>query len=320
MRKILLAAKIVFTIIHLYVVFININLKILLTVLSQADLFLLVTAVFFYALTFVVGGIRWYGINNIFGCGLSLGFCIRIFFIGGFFSQFIVGGGYGGDAYRIWALTRRTSQKLRALMSVFIDRTSGFAVVMITVAILAPVYWFLFRSQKEILMIVSICCAIGVGILIILAWVGKYRVRMCGKHDSVHFLFARSNEILPNLAKGFLNWPATGIHLGWSLIAFLCSMFALMAIGRALGVFIDFWVYLTLGPIVFLAKSFPLSFAGWGAREVAMIYFFGYVGVDSASAISMSVISGVLVLVSSIPGGVLWVMNKDLKLSEAISE
>jgi hypothetical protein len=83
---------------------------------------------------------------------------------------------------------------------------------------------------------------------------------------------------------------------------------------------IDFWVYLTLGPIVFLAKSFPLSFAGWGAREVAMIYFFGFVNVDKASVITMSVMAGVLVFVSSMPGGVSWLMNKNLKRPRVILE
>jgi len=320
MRAGLLAAKIVFTATLMYVVFINIELKTLWTIMLRADPLLLGTATFFYAMTFVVGGIRWYGINNAIGCGASLSFCIRIFFVGGFFSQFLVGGGYGGDVYRIWVLAKHTGQKLRSFIAVFIDRSSGFAGAIFIVACLAPVYGFLFPNQKKILFAISMGCAVGAGILILLAWVGKYRVRMSGEDDLGRSLFSRFKEISHNLGKGFLSWPATGAHLGWSLVALLFNTFAMAAIGGALGVSIDFWVYLTLGPIVFLAKSFPLSFAGWGARELAMIYFFGFVNVDNASAIGMSVIAGVLVLVSSMPGGVLWLMNKDLKQSEGIQE
>ena len=320
MRAALFTAKLIFTATLLYAVFINIELKALWMIVLQADPLLLGAAVVFYAMTFVVGGIRWHGINVALGCVSTLRFCIRIFFVGGFFSQFLVGGGYGGDVYRIWVLARNTSQKLRSFMTVFIDRASGFVGAIIIVACLTPVYWLLFPSQKQILITISMGCAVGAVILLLLAWAGRYRPRIGGESAIGRPVFSRINEVLRNLGEGFLSWPATGMHLTWSLIALLFNMFAMAAIGGALGVPIDFWVYLTLGPIVFLAKSFPLSFAGWGAREVAMIYFFGFINVDKASAIAMSVMAGVLVLVSSMPGGVLWLMNKDLKRPLVISE
>jgi hypothetical protein len=51
-----------------------------------------------------------------------------------------------------------------------------------------------------------------------------------------------------------------------------------------------------------------------------MIYFFGFVNVDKASVMAMSVMAGALVFVSSMPGGVLWLMNKDLKRPRVILE
>ena len=320
MRAALLAAKLIFTATLLYVVFIKIELKTLWMIMLRADPLLLGAAVFFYAMTFVVGGMRWHGINVALGCGSTLRFCIRIFFVGGFISQFLVGGGYGGDVYRIWVLARNTGQKLRSFMTVFIDRASGFVGAIFIVACLTPVYWLLFPSQKQILITISMGCAVGVVILLLLAWAGRYRPRIGGESGIGRPVFSRINEVLRNLGEGFLSWPATGIHITWSLIALLFNMFAMAAIGGALGVPIDFWVYLTLGPIVFLAKSFPLSFAGWGAREVAMIYFFGFVNVDKASVIAMSVMAGVLVFVSSMPGGVSWLMNKNLKRPRVILE
>jgi uncharacterized membrane protein YbhN (UPF0104 family) len=318
MRVVLFAAKIVFTATLLYVALINIELKTLWTNILRADPLLLGAAVFFHAMAFVSGGIRWYGINNAIGCGSSLSFCIRIFFVGGFFSQFVMGGGYGGDAYRIWVLAKHTGHNFRSFIAVFIDRSSGLWGAILIVAFLAPVYGVLFPYQKNILFVISMVCAVGSGLLILLAWVGKYHLRVGVDGVLGSSLLSRLKEISHNLGKAFLSWPATGVHIGWSLIALLFNMFAMAAIGGALSVPLDFWVYLTLGPIVFLAKSFPLSFAGWGAREVAMVYFFGFVNVDKASSIGMSVIAGVMVFVSSIPGGVLWLMHKDLKRSENI--
>jgi glycosyltransferase 2 family protein len=313
----LLSVKLLFTAIILYAVFINIELKALWMAMLQANLQLMVVAVFFYTMNFVIGGVRWYGINKALGLGSSLNFCIRIFFVGGFFSQFLVGGGYGGDVYRIWVLVRRTGQRLTSFMTVFIDRASGFVGAIIVIVSLTPVYLFLYPNQKQILAAISMGCAIVLVLLILMAWVGRYRVLRGGwGGDLVRSLFLRLNDVSHNLAEGFLSWPATGIHLGWSLITLLFNLFAMAAIGGALGLSIDFWVFLTLGPIVFLAKSFPLSFAGWGAREVAMIYFFGFVNVDNASAVAMSLMAGGLVLISSLPGAILWLMNKDLRATQ----
>lgn len=312
MKARLLIAKIVFTATLLYVAFLNIDIKTPWTIMLRADPSLLGASVFFYAMTFVIGGIRWHEINKALGCATSLGFCIRIFFVGGFFSQFLIGGGYGGDAYRIWVLAMKTGEKLRSIMSVFIDRASGFAGAIIIVACLFPIYWLVFPKEKQILISISMGCAFVVGILIALAWAGKSSI--CMVIDGDLGCISRVKEILRGIGEGFLSWPTTGAHLGCSLACLLFNIFAMMAIGGAMGVSIDFWAYLMLGPIVFLAKSFPLSIAGWGVREVATVYFFGFVNIDHANAIAMSMMAGVMVLASSIPGVLLWFINKDCKL------
>lgn len=312
-----LAVKIIFTAVIFFSIFSNIELKNLLITIRSTNLFWLAAAVIFYGMTFVVGGIRWHGINNIFGNGPNLFFCIRIFFIGGFFSQFMVGGGYGGDVYRVWALARCTGQRLNSFSTVFIDRISGLVGVAFTIACLAPIYCLIFPDHKQILIAVSIGCAFGIAILVLLAWMGKDPRFNGWNNVGAQPIFLRIHEVSRNLGKGFLMWPVARVHIGWSLVALLFNMLALSAIGSALSITIDFWVYLVLGPIIFLAKSFPLSFAGWGAREAAMVYFFGLVNVDIASAIAMSIIAGVLVLVATIPGGILWLSNKDLKSTDS---
>lgn len=316
-RARVVAVKIIFTAVIFYAIFSNIELKNLLVTIRSANLFWLTAAVVFYGMTFVVGGIRWHGINNIFGGGSNLFFCIRIFFVGGFFSQFMVGGGYGGDVYRVWALARCTGRRLNSFSTVFIDRISGLVGVAFTIACLAPIYYFILPEHKQILIAISIGCAFGIATLALLAWAGKHPRFNSQNNAEVQPIFLRIHEVSRNLGEGFLMWPVARVHIGWSLVALLFNMLALSAIGSALNIPIDFWAYLVLGPIIFLAKSFPLSFAGWGAREAAMIYFFGLVNVDIASAIAMSIIAGVLVLVATIPGGILWLFNKDLKSTDS---
>ena len=47
----------------------------------------------------------------------------------------------------------------------------------------------------------------------------------------------------------------------------------------------------------------PLSIAGWGLREGAMVAVFALVGVPMDGALLMSVLLGLLLLLVSLPGG-----------------
>jgi glycosyltransferase 2 family protein len=303
------AAKVLVTLGLLLAVFASVEPSDLRAVLFQADPALLLVATLLYAMTFVVGGIRWRAINAALGYDTTLGFCVRIFFVSGFFSQFVVGGGYGGDVYRIWVLAKRTKSKLKSFVTVFIDRASGLMGAVLAVACLAPVYWLAFPAHATLLLGISLTCAVVLALVIFLAWVGKHRTVPGAARAKSKAVRARLFEVSRDLAAGFLSWPSTVIHLGWSLVALALNMLAIAAIGDAIGLDLGLATYLSLGPIVFLAKSFPLSVAGWGAREIAMIYFFGFAGVDAGSAFAMSLLAGALVLAASSVGGVFWLAS-----------
>ncbi|KAA3627124.1 MAG: UPF0104 family protein [Proteobacteria bacterium] len=306
MDKLVIVAKLLVTFGLLTGVFLSTELLDLKAALLRADYALLVLTVALYFTAYLVGGIRWWGIGGALGYTETIGFFVRLFFISGFFSQFLVGGGYGGDVYRIWALGRKTGNMLKSFSTVFIDRASGLIGALLVVVLLVPVYWFEFPDHIELLFGISMVCAGGVGFFAVLAIMGRRRRGDAANFIATGGLRNKLLEVSRDVATGFLSWPSTVIHMGWSSIALLLNILAIAAIGAALDLEIGFAAYLSLGPIVFLAKSFPLSVAGWGTREVAMIYFFGLTGVDAGSALAMSILSGVLVFVASSAGGVLW--------------
>ena len=63
-------------------------------------------------------------------------------------------------------------------------------------------------------------------------------------------------------------------------------------------------------PAVLLLASLPISFAGWGLREGAMIIALGVYGVAQETALALSLIYGILHLASAIPGLALWILEK----------
>jgi uncharacterized membrane protein YbhN (UPF0104 family) len=63
-------------------------------------------------------------------------------------------------------------------------------------------------------------------------------------------------------------------------------------------------------PVVMLLTSLPISFAGWGLREGAIIIALGVYGVPQETALALSLVYGVLQLFSAIPGLALWIWEK----------
>ena len=67
-----------------------------------------------------------------------------------------------------------------------------------------------------------------------------------------------------------------------------------------------FLVVLAIGPVLLLAHVVPISISGWGVREAAAIALLGMTGVDATSALLVSVMFGVLLMLATLPGALFW--------------
>ncbi|HEC14310.1 MAG TPA: UPF0104 family protein, partial [Rhodospirillales bacterium] len=87
-----------------------------------------------------------------------------------------------------------------------------------------------------------------------------------------------------------------------------------------LGLDVTFVDCLVLFPPVLLVTTLPISIAGWGVREGAMVAAFGLVGVPAEGALVLSILFGLLSIAISLPGGVIWLMSQDRKEKIVIPE
>ena len=70
-------------------------------------------------------------------------------------------------------------------------------------------------------------------------------------------------------------------------------------------------VYLVLVPPVILLTILPISLAGWGVREGAMVGFFLLVGADKSTVLTFSILYGLVALAASMPGLVVYLTQKN---------
>ncbi|PNQ96029.1 hypothetical protein C1S70_25715 [Azospirillum argentinense] len=61
------------------------------------------------------------------------------------------------------------------------------------------------------------------------------------------------------------------------------------------------------------AAALPISLNGWGVREGAFVAGFALYGLGATDALALSLMIGLSVTLSSLPGGLLWLSLKGPK-------
>lgn len=80
----------------------------------------------------------------------------------------------------------------------------------------------------------------------------------------------------------------------------MCLIFYTISLG--LGIHLQFSQCLFAVPTFTLLAALPISFAGWGIRELSCVGLLGFFGVSSENAVVVSVMYGLLFFFSSLPG------------------
>lgn len=81
---------------------------------------------------------------------------------------------------------------------------------------------------------------------------------------------------------------------------------------------ISFFSCLAVIPPALLISYVPISIAGWGVREASFVFAFSLVGVSVEAALLISLGIGIVVLLISLLGGVLWASSgmRDVYMNE----
>jgi uncharacterized protein (TIRG00374 family) len=94
----------------------------------------------------------------------------------------------------------------------------------------------------------------------------------------------------------------------------LCIQFIVIVVMwvAALSINIDapFYLFLVFIPIVNLSVAFPVTINGVGLRESVYFLLFSQIGVPVETAVTLSVLNMVVVMMTAIPGGVVYSLYK----------
>lgn len=246
--------------------------------------------------------LRWQQIMR--RCGTALAFTrlLRFTMIGTFFNQTLPSS-VGGDAMRIWLVGKQANWRI-ASYSVLLDRVIGL--VALACVVIACLPWTFSLVQDPVGRIALL--VIGLGSL------GGWLVFLVIGWERWHFLqrwsITRHLAASAVVAIDILRTPsALASVFSLSVLVHLLTALAAWYVARSVGADLSLINSVFLVLPVALVSVVPISIAGWGVREGAMVAAFTYAGLPQSDGLLVSLLFGLSYLILGGIGGLVWVLG-----------
>ena len=271
--------------------------------LGGLDLRWIAFILFVLCIAMPLAALRWHEIVAICGAKLPLATALRYSFIGQFFSQ-VLPSTVGGDAVRIWLLARGSGAGWSvAIYSVLIDRVVGVSALAVLVVVCLP--WTLNLIHDPIAR--AALALIGVGALaaaLVFLGLGHQHLRVLDRWWLTRHL-AVASRLAWRLCRSAAGMRVAALSFAIQFLTVTVAWGAAMAAHAP----VDFVHVLFLVLPVILIATIPVSIAGWGVRESAMILAFSYAGLAESDGLIISILYGAASLAVGAIGGIVWVAS-----------
>lgn len=244
----------------------------------------------------IVSSLRYAYIARVLGGELSLSMSVKAHFVGLWFNQ-VLPTGLGGDFLKVAALKGVIGLGV-AIRATLLDRFSGLFLLMIAILVTLPLYAKIIPVEQTILLAGMKVVSMGFLVATVLGAWGATRVKKYVPSVPLMSQFLTVASDIWFFRKGPLLWK----QLWTSTIVHLNGIAAFSCLGLALGLKVEPLIFVLIVPLVFLVGLVPISFAGWGIRELGAVWLFGLVGFPKESALLLSIAYGLMLIVAGLPG------------------
>lgn len=254
-----------------------------------------------YVLGYVLSTIRWQRLLLAEGIRLRLARLMLVYFQGAFFNLFLPSL-IGGDIFRGYAIYKITRHDA-AVASILVDRLSGFAALMGIALVALGLAHREVRDAQVAAMIMGVTVVFAALVLVL----QNPRLAALAAGLLGYLGLARFQPRLQGMVEALQRYRGHRVALGQALLLSVVLQAMIIVtyylIGQSLGLGVPLAYFFLYVPLITVLAMLPVSVAGLGVREGAVVYFFAKVGVDGATALGMSLIwFSLTALVSSLGG------------------
>jgi len=296
--------KLIITIAIFYFLFQYIDFDEVVAILAKSHGGFILIAFILQMFSTIMAAYRWRLIMQLLVFEEKVSFYIQSYFKGTFFNQ-VLPGSIGGDAVRIIELTQMGYDKKDSFYGIFVDRVVGLVGLLVLNVIANNLFYGTFPSWLfQLINFVTIG-----GILSFIALLNFHRLTFL---QDIKYI-----DIILRLGKRIHTLYQSNLvllkHISVSVLVHLFSVLTIYALALSIDVKLPPQVFLIAIPPIFLLTIVPISLAGWGVREGAMVGILMLIGAEKEKILVISILYGLLLILSAFPGAYFWVKNKTIK-------
>lgn len=289
------------------------------TLLDYFYCFLLLTSIEF------IGGYRIYTLFKAYDdVKISFFTQVKIFLIGLFFNNFMLGS-TGGDVMRAYYLSKRTAhKKTEVIATVFLDRIIG----VLSMIFMSAVFILLETSQPQLRQyfytLISFLGAILICGSLFLSKTILKKIPFLEKTIRslpFHEMLIRVYNTFHKYHNHKLLVIQSALH---SIILQMMSVSIFVVLGKAIGINIEYLHYFAIIPLVFVINALPISLGGLGVGEAACVVLLALVGVPKEMSLALAFLNRIVIFAFSTIGGAIYLLPefkgsyKEIQESEQI--
>lgn len=281
--------------------------------LREAEISYLLAAVVLYLLVQTVSAYRWFLLLKPLDIEISFRKTLALYLLGMYFNFFLPSA-IGGDFFKVYYLHKETGRLSASTASVFLDRDIGMGGLLVAAMVVAAYGGTRIPPENGVLL-APVFALIGLAFVaanLALFYRPSYNLlhrllslfKMKEADEKVGRLFDSVNAYR---GKWRLGLVALLISLGVQAGCAFVNMLAAASIGlHTQHGWVDYMVFI---PAIGLIGMIPLSVNGAGWREASYILLFQSVGVEAHQAAALSVLWLGVMIVTSLPGGVIYLLQ-----------
>ena len=260
-----------------------------------------------------VSGFRWWILIRPLGFNDSALRCIGLEFVGLFVNLFMPST-VGGDVARAWYLDGGRGFRARAMISVFVEQSSGMS-VLFAMALVASLIGRSSFPNWMLPLVLVVCGGFLVWMLMLLAvssWLSR-RLRSAQStwlQGVQHYAKTLAEAVAIYWRHRLVFLASIALAVGMYLLMFL-SMWML---SRGLGQSVSLGYFTAIIPLMTALMWAPISVNGVGVREASLSLFLGPLGVSAEGAISLGFLAFLNLALISFIGGVIYAFGVYPKL------
>jgi uncharacterized protein (TIRG00374 family) len=305
-QRLLLLAKVGFSLILLAYLLHTTDLAALLDRVRQGDLLLLVVSVVLYVGMIVLSTWRWRVLISAQGYEAPLRELSESYLVATFVNNFLPSN-IGGDVIRVRDSSRLTGSKTASLAIIAVDRILGFGALYLLAATAFVLGGPAVRHLAGARVVIG-----GLGVLFLCLGYVYFR------EGTARALMTRSGLMRVDWIRAKFETVQAAVHeyrknlravlgaFGASLALQTLFIGYYLAIARALRIPLSPAACFLMVPLCTLVQTIPVSFNGWGVRESVFILYFAQVGLPRDNALAFSLVGAGLLVLLSLSGAVVW--------------